>query len=233
MEKKELLEIFKAIDKDDVEKVKELVVNATQFTANTLLCYAAENNAVNTLKFFLAAPGVDPTIADNYAIRVAEAKGYTECVNLLGADSRVDKSVLEDESLKVKTLESKIEEMLAGNVDVAEKVNEVPVADAGEELPEVEEDLEEVEEIDEAKEEAIVEEILEELDQKEDNKNTEEVKESKEFGRKIVIDREMTAGIFESLGVKKNTKEEEEEIFSDVEKNLQKTVESTVNEANE
>lgn len=230
MEKKELIEIMNAIDKDDVEKVKELVVNATQFTANTLLCYAAENNAVNTLKFFLASADVDPALQDNYAIRVAEAKGYTECVNILAADRRVDMSVLEDENLKVKTLESKIEEMLAGNADVAEKVNEVPVADAGEKLPEVEEDLEEVEEIEEAKEEAIVEEILEELEHKEDDKSADE---EKGFNRKVVIDREMTSGIFENLGVKKKTKEEEEEIFSDVEKNLQKTVESTVNEANE
>ena len=121
--------------------------------------------------------------------------------------------------------------MLAGDKkDVAEKTVEEIAADACDELPEVEEDLEEVEEIDEAKEDAIVEEILEDLDKKEDNKNAEE---PKTFGRGIVIDREMTAGIFESLGVKKKTKEEEENLFSDVEKNLQKTVESTVNEANE
>lgn len=227
MEKNKLMEIFNLIDVDDVDKVKELVVNATNFEANTFLCYAAENNAINTLKFFLAAPGVDPTMQNNYPIRIAHAKGYTDCVNILAADSRVDKSVLDDENLKVKTLESKIQEMLDVDSNTNEEVVEENTSTETA-LPEVEEDLEEIEEMEEEKAEEIVEEILEELDEAENNKST---KEEKEFGRKVVIDRKMTSGIFESLGAKKKTKEEEDAIFSDVEKNLQLTVESTVNNA--
>lgn len=247
MEKEKLIETLNLIDKDDVLKVKELVAGASLFTANTLLCYSAENNAVNTLKFFLSADGIEPAIQDNYAIRIAAAKGNDECVKILAADSRVDKSVLDDENLKItlptfskdaihekiETIyEDAVEEIVEGNTATVVDENISEDSDEEEELPEIEEDVEDVEDVEETLEEDTLDELLDELDASDNVENVNgESERNKSTHRKVVIDKELTSNILKNLGAKKKTKQAEEELFSEVEKNLQKTVASTLNDA--
>ena len=148
------IEVLELIDKDEVESLKELFSQIDAYTASMFLCYAAENNAINTLEFLLGVDGIMPELKDNYAIRIAASKGYDDCVRILAADDRVDETVLESEENVVKKNNVKTKE------EVQKEVKEIfDGAILKLEADLIEEGIPEVE-----KEEVESEEIVEETD---------------------------------------------------------------------
>lgn len=201
MEREKFEKVLALVKEDDVESLKELLCEENSYTASVILCYAAEVNAIETVKWLLKEPNVMPQLQNNYALRIAAAKGHDEIKKLLQLDNRVDYRVLENKNLKIEItdMESVMDNMLKSNIielkkyieHIKKKINEetgisfdnhsskedakVPVADDYESGEDEKVPVDDGYMSEEIVDVAVVEEVLKESIDTAEDTNTEEV----------------------------------------------------------
>lgn len=121
MERVILKKVLTVVENDDVETLKELIDGEDSYSASRILCYAAEVNAINVVKWLLSDENIMPHLQNNYAIRIAHEKGNEEIEKLLASDKRVDVKVLDDKNLKIKSKVIKIEDNCSQLIDEFKK----------------------------------------------------------------------------------------------------------------